>query len=562
MILLYDFEYISKNLVLENFLKVICEEFGVKYKLRKEGKFVKLYIDEDEQRQHEFADHLSSMLPLSLFLKSSNAKITDSIVGKEINIKNTAISLPFTKNAIECAKDAESFYYNHPFPPNEVGFINYNVTSLTLEDKNSTIVANNSRDYKNIYKKIANLIKNGKKIKIKTPNGIFLFFEINKENMKSIDNFEIIPTDISLVQKMVNITQEELQILMTLEKPIMRAKVNMVYEAKEILPENRIKIRMSNSVLLQLICEELFDIGVEFIGKSNDTVKCDIFLDYDIKIPKIPDIEVAVLENGEILVLQDDTYASKESKKDLDKIREPSIRQFVSILKERELFDTQVSCFYFSTKYDDAILYQDSDKGMLSLVKFPLYSSIREIFSIIRKKSASGRKLIENYQKSFPKLYNFLLRVNIPRKLSNNFYNLLRFVSLIVGFSDNFENAAKKLIENAEDFGGQKGVRIDMKLEDEDKIYSDFNPYKVIQSAMSFKLAGCDDMTLSFGVIESFSYLVSDIADAHKETLGSQNITLGGSLFGYPLIAELISKNLLPNHKIYFNQELPIEQHQ
>ncbi len=559
MILLYDFEYISKNLVLENFLKVICEEFGVKYKLRKEGEFVKLYIDEDEQRQHEFADHLSSMLPLSLFLKSSNAKITDSIVGKEINIKSTAISLPFTKNSIECAKDAESFYHNHPFPPNEVGFINYNVTSLTLEDENSTIVANSSSDYKNIYKKIANLIKNGKKIKIKTPNGIFLFFEINKENMKDIDDFEVIPTDISLVQKMVNITQEELQILMTLEKPIMRAKVNMVYETKEILSKNRIKIRMPNSVMLQLICEELFSRGVEFICKSSDTKKYDSFLDYDVKIPKIPDIEVTLLENGEIVIIKGDEYASDDLKKDLDKFKDNSIRKFVSILKERELFDFKSSCFYFSKRYDDKVMYHDNDKGMLSLVGFPAFSSIRDIFSAIKKMDENGEKLIEKYQDAFPKLYSFLHRAKIPKRLSNNFFNYISFVSLIVGFSDNFKDAGEVLIEKAEDFGGQKGVRIDMKLQNEDKIHSDFDPYRFLRSAMSFKLAGCDDMTLSYGIIESFAYFISDMADAHKETLGSQKITLGGSLFGYKLISEPVAKNLLANHNIYFNHELSID---
>ena len=559
MILLYDFEYISKNLVLENFLKVICEEFGVKYKLRKEGKFVKLYIDEDEQRQHEFADYLSSMLPLSLFLKSSNAKITDSIVGKEINIKNTAISLPFTKNAIECAKDAKSFYYNHPFPPNEVGFVNYNATSLTLEDEDLVMVASSSSDYKNIYKKVANFIKNGKKIKIKTPNGIFLFFEINKENMKGIDDFEVIPTDISLIQKMVNITKEELQALMTLEKPSMRAKVNMIYEAKEILPENRVKVRMPNTVLLQLVCKELFDNGVAFIGKSSNIAKYDSFLDYDVQIPKIPDIEVAVLENGEILIVKGDEYASDDLKKDLDKFKDRSIRKFVSILKERELFDFKSSCFYFSKRYDDKVMYHDNDKGMLSLTEFPTFSSIRDIFSTIKKMDENGEKLVEKYQNAFPRLYSSLHRAKIPKKLSNNFFNYINFLSLIVGFSDNFQDAGEILIEKAEDFGGQKGVRIDMKLQNEDKIHSDFDPYRLLRSAMSFKLAGCDDMTLSYGVIESFAYFVSDMADIHKETFGSQKITLGGSLFGYKLISELIAKNLLANHNIYFNHELSIE---
>ncbi len=560
MILEYKFEYVSKNLVLESFLKNISEEFGAKYTICKEKNITTLYIDEDEQRQHEFADFLSSSLPLSIFLKSSNAKVTTSIKGKELDFTDTAISLPFTKKAIESAKDKGSFFYKSPFVPNEVGFSKvFQKISLSLEDSSGLIVASGSDGYSDMYKSVANLIKSGKRVKIKTPNGDFVFFRVQKGAFEGIESFEIVPTDLSLVQKMANIGENELQALASLEKPVMRAKVNMVYESLDILPTLRVKISMPNIPLLLFICEELYKSGVEFIAKSSDEAEYASFLSYDADIPKISTIEISILENGEIFVLNSDGFDSSSSKNNLKKLRDRAQRQFVSILKERELFEDKASCFYFSKKYDDAVMYHDEERSLLTLVKFPTFSSVRELFSHIKNENDSAQRLIDNYKKTYPKLYKSIQRIKIPKRLANNLFNTLRFVSMVVGFSDDFKTAADTLIQKAEDFGGQKGVRIDFKLEDESKINSTFNPYRLLQSAMSFKLAGADDMTLSFGILESFSYFVSDMADSHKETLGSNKITLGGSLFGYPLVAELVAKNLLPNHKIYFNQELPID---
>ncbi len=560
MILAYEFEYVSQNLVLENFLKVISEEFGVAYEIHRRDTLTTLYVNADEQKQHEFADFISSNLPVSLFLRSSNAKVVDSITGEKIKISNTAIFLPFTKKSLELARDEKSPYFNSPFVPNEVGeYKNIKDISLKFESKNGIVIGSDSKGYSDIYRRVAKVLADGEKVKIDTPNGNFTFFRVEKGSLDGLKHFEIIPTDLSLVQKMVNLKNEEIEALATLEKPIIRAKVNMVYESFGILPTKRVDVRLANTLLVQFICEELKKNGVEFLVKSSDLLASHYRLSCDLDIPKIPDIKISVLENGEIFILNTTKYSSQVLLKGLNKFKEPSIKQFVSIIKERDLFEKKSSCLYFSKRYSDSILYHDDKKGVLPLVDFPKFPNIAEIFRTIKKQDESGAKLVKNYKKEFLELYKSLQKVKIPKKGVNNLFNTLSFVSLIVGFSDNFKDAAEILIQKAEDFGGQKGVRIDFKLLEEEKINSSFDPYKLLRSAMSFKLAGTDDMTLSFGVLESFSYFISDIADAHKESLGSEYITLGGSLFSYPLIAQLCAKNLLPNHKICFNKELPIE---
>jgi hydrogenase maturation factor HypF (carbamoyltransferase family) len=131
---------------------------------------------------------------------------------------------------------------------------------------------------------------------------------------------------------------------------------------------------------------------------------------------------------------------------------------------------------------------------------------------------------------------------------------------MVLGLSETFESAVEQLIENAEDFGGQKGPRIDYFLQKEDALSSDIDYVRLVRSGISYKLAGTDNTTLSFGYMESLSYFISDLCDTHKENLLTSKIALGGSLFGYKRFSEMIAKNLKPNHTICFNKELPIDQ--
>ncbi len=560
MILAYKFKYISTNMVLENFLKTIASEFEINYSITKDDSIVTLFVSDCEERLHKFADFIAFYLPLSIFLKSSSVEVVDEITGQNLKIDDCDFALPFTKKAITLAKDINSTFYNNPFTPNEIGLTckDWN-SSLVFSKNNNIFIANDSSAYKKVYKEVANLIAHNKTVSIKTPNGNFSFLKVSKEHLKDKNNFEIIPTDLTCVQKMVILNENEIKTLASLEKPIIKARVNSIYASKEILSKQNVKIRLPYTILLQLICEELRNIGVDFIVKISSIETSEYFLDYETFMPESNELEVSVLENNEVLILDGDGYAPINLKKNLEKLEMPSFRQLASILKERNLFDDKTSCFYFSKTHDDAILYHDGEKGMLEFVKFPVFSSIKDIFKNIENQDDTGRKLVKNYKNTFKDIYEKAINLELPDSLSNNLYTIFAFSSLILGYCDNFGNAAEKLIENAENFGGQKGPRIDFYLQDNEKIKSDFNPYKMIRSAMSFKLAGVDDQVLSFGFLESLAYFISDIADAHKETLSSSKIALAGSMFEFKILSEQSCKNLLANHKIYFNRELPID---
>ncbi|MCD8478581.1 MAG: hypothetical protein LRY68_12495 [Sulfurospirillum sp.] len=60
MILAFNFNYVSKNGVLESLLKEIAVDFDITHKILRKDSIVTLYVDADESRLGAFADYLSA----------------------------------------------------------------------------------------------------------------------------------------------------------------------------------------------------------------------------------------------------------------------------------------------------------------------------------------------------------------------------------------------------------------------------------------------------------------------------------------------------------------------
>ena len=556
MVLAFEFQYISNNGVLEQLLKNIALDFGITHKIIKNGSIVTLFVEASSEKLGEFADILSASLPLSIFFKSSSVQVVESIPQEEENLLPCAFSIEFTPKILSNIKDKNSLAYLNPF------VISSSLDALVLlEEGKELLCAKEANDFEKLYEQVSNFISECKNIEIKTKSGNYTFGKI--ENLLSLglcDNFEVIATDMSVVERIAVIRENEIKVLASLERPSIRVKVNAFYASKGILPTNRIKLRLADDLLIHLICEKLFAKGVHFIYKTKSSnLPCKTVLTFDKTTPFIEPLEVAVLENGEILLVQGKSYASPKLVESLDKFEDYAHASFASIMHEHDLFDNKSSCFFLSRFHDDKIMNYSKEHGMLDLTHFKLPHSFQAIFDEIEKTGKSGVTMVENYKNSFPDIFARALLIEIPQNTPQSIYSLWKIVSIILGFSEDFESGAQVLIENAENFGGKKGPRIDYFLLKEEALISDFNAIKCIRSGMSFKLAGIDDTTLSFGYMESLGYFLSDMSDFYKENLLNEKIALGGSLFGYRRLSELGCQNIKPNHTICLNRELPIE---
>ncbi|WP_263832775.1 hypothetical protein [Sulfurospirillum oryzae] len=556
MILAFEFNYVSNNGILENLLKEIVSDFGISHKIIRKETIVTLFVEADETVLGTFADTLSASLPLSIFFKSSSVEVVDAMPNEDEVIPLMAYRVEFTPKILAAVDTPNSSFYLSPF-----GITSNDAHLKLLQNSQELLHVKDAAGYEALYEKVAELIAAGENVAIKIKNGHFVFGKI--ENINACSNIkkpEVIATDLSVVERMVVIRENEIKALATLERPSIRLKVNAMFAQKEILNTSRIMLHLADDLLLYQLCKRLFAKGILFLFKASlEQCKAVYTVDFDVKQEALEPLVISVLENGAILIVEGQSYASNALKASLKKFDEPSHAAFAAIMQEHQLFDTTSSCVYLSKTHNDRIMHYSKEHGMLNLVEVLIPTSFAELFAEVERSSPSAERLVANYKEQFPEIYAKALETIIPSDTPKNIYSLWKIMAIALGLSDDFDRAASKLIENAEDFGGQKGPRIDYFLEKEDALSSDLNYVKLLRSGISYKLAGTDDTTLSFGYMESLSYFISDMADSHKEHFGNLKIALAGSLFGYKRLTEMLVKNLKPNHTLCFNKELPID---
>lgn len=551
MILVFEFLYISTNEVLANFLEDIAKTSKLEYFISKNGDTLSLHVRASEDEVLFFSEHLSRSLPFSIFLKSTNVKATDNFdKDKAISIKNCEIFTSFTPKAQLIAD-----HNFNPFVKNEVG-LNPKISApliFTKEDENIEISYENS--YKEAFEKISELIFDGEKVLLKTPSKSYQICSISTK-ISFDKNFIIMPTDCSFIDSLAVASQNEISTLVSLEKPIINLKTNLIFKSKYTNFPDFANVAMPDNLFTHLLCKTLHENGVKFLILSDEKT-CTNSLTYDGFDIDLKQLEVVVLENGEVLILKGNRYLSSVLKNSIKYLNSASHTQYVSLLCEHNFLTKNSCCFYLSFKNADKLMYYSEESGVLDLVDISFENSGKEIFDVIAKDETANR-LLKNYKKEFGQIFQTANSVNLDNR-PKNILNIIGFLGIILGLADNIEDGQKAIIENFRSFGGLKGPSIDFVLNDEKNMKTTFNHYKLIRSVISFKLADVNNETISFGIMESLVYFLSSMADSFKENLKTESVMLGGSLFGISSFSSLCVKHITPNHKVLFNKELPIE---
>lgn len=561
MILEFKFNYISQNTFLENLLQAICQEFKIAYKIGKKGSVVTLHVEADEQVLANFSDFIAKRLPMSIFFKSIAVEVVENIEDISTTIDEFTLLVPYTPKTLFACRDKDSNLYLSPLINNEIGATSFSASSVSLVSDGSIVVdAKDMESFAVLYEKVAKIISSGEEVYIESISGSYTIAKLD-ESFKSrqVEDFVVTPTDLSIVGKIAVARDNEIKTLASLEKPSIKFKINTIYKGKNILSSSRVKIKLADELLLQNICEKLQLDGVDFICRAKaKSSTCNHCIVINGSFNLLPQIEVSVLKNGEILIVSGDGYSTPLLRENLKKFDVPALAQFASVMQEHNLFEKSVSCFYMSKTNDDLLIHSSSNTGVLDLVKFPIIYDFGEIFANIES-SSMGKRLIDNYKKEYFELYKRALKSKIPDDAPKSIYTIWGIVAVILGISQSFEDGGIKIVELAEDFGGKKGPRIDYHLVDRESIRSDFSMIKLIMSSISFKIAGVEDMILSFGLMDSLVDFLNDSAESCKENLSSEKILLCGSMFDSRRLMEDTCKNIMKNSQICLNIELPID---
>jgi len=240
----------------------------------------------------------------------------------------------------------------------------------------------------------------------------------------------------------------------------------------------------------------------------------------------------------------------------------PCVGATYSIIKEHNLTTKYENILgvYLSKEQQNIVLLYGKKYGIKQylLLEFS-FNSISDILENIASLSKTGDKLINNYKNNFSDLYNKIKDIKFEKNRFN-MYELWGIFAIILGFDNttDIKEASKILENNTMLFLGERGPRIDYKITKKDNIIS-LQVFKTLQSAISFKLAGIDDLSLSYGIVESFVEFLSNEIDNLKETMDIEAVAFSGSLLENNKLFAKIVKEVSSNHQIYFNNQLHID---
>ena len=243
-----------------------------------------------------------------------------------------------------------------------------------------------------------------------------------------------------------------------------------------------------------------------------------------------------------------------------------------SVIAEHSLFNKSITGIYFSTKSENNLIAIKTEKGKLKPAIFikPVkkfenpYQTLKYILETIKNSSEEGQKLIKNFSSKFSSLYEKINTFDTTtfQGETKNLTDILNAVAVLLevfSYEDiSFKDEPMQYLQKeALDFKGRKGVRVDFILEEDNGIfYLDW--VKMVQSIVSYKLAGAEKDMLAFSVFDELgNWFINQVATIYSK-LKIDNIVLAGDFFVNPMLAgKLIGS--FSKHNLYINKTLPMD---
>lgn len=186
-----------------------------------------------------------------------------------------------------------------------------------------------------------------------------------------------------------------------------------------------------------------------------------------------------------------------------------------------------------------AILQQGRLKKVLHIA-FPLRAGMW-LQDIMRDET--GAKLLQNFKKAYPQTENLLFDESMHKihlastHQSNNIFDILGIVyQLLYDETADLASAKARMLAFAEGFLGQNGPRIDFKLAASENGVQ-LTHLSILRSAMSFRLAGVDEQTLAFGILESLAEFFSNFIRDLCENFVLHSAIVSGSMLSFTPLA-------------------------
>ena len=561
MILKFIFNTTAKHGAIEKILIRVSKDSNIKLGLSRDLENLYAYVEGEESEIEDFSNKLSKELPLSLFLKSLNAEVTDEFKD-DLKRDFPNVSLPPCPKCIREVKDEENEHYFDIFHHCEV--CGYKVNGK-WEIENGKLNLSNKEDRRKFFEELAKKLEE-ENIFIQTMNGAY-------EVSKNLEDAEfLVAKDLAAIAKYFMSFEGDAKALASIEKPFVTLKTNLEFKKEFGITIPAFKVKLPDCMVTELlfnVCEYpllgfkktsqpkdlSFEVETEepLVAVVTDSTKKEILIESGDR-GIIPSFEKKINSEGKYKKYgyKDGVIDLLEHLGDIDSKETKAVfNGFFGVLNQWELEDKNVMgfCFY---ENENKILINSPKFGLVEYIDFKFnFKDFAEIFASISSMNETGAKLINNFKNKRFELYEHALSCNINSDKKGIYY-LWGLVGILLNMADNIDEGFNKIISFANEAMTKKGPRIDYKMDKKN-----LNPLWVIRTVMSFNLAGVDNYVLSFGVIESFAEFLSNQYESFKRDSELDGAVLVGDLFRGQFLNKIYSY-IEKNYPVYTPKGLQI----
>jgi hypothetical protein len=542
MILAFELDLRSEIGVYERIFLRTLGTFGLEGRAMRDGSALRLYAEgEDADVLGEFASALAEALPHSIFLYGTQAEVIETMPeGEPLTPPPVEIPMPFCPRCQAEATDEKSADYFNIFTRCDV--CGYPTQGQARNDEEALV-------------RIADRIVAGEIVEIATHYGTFRVGDPRVCTGEFAG--DLIAWDLATVQKYAHVSEYELTAMGAQEKPRIRLKKTL--QATSDFPgitADLIRFGLPDDMVLYLLMETLHRRLVDLIALVRTPLPVT---ESWIPLERPRDwepLEVVVAPEHIAIVSGERSRIVPESPVGA----QADIELFERLIAEHRLQDSNIVGLNLRRHGRNAILVRGEKYGTISYLSLMFrFETVAGIFRQIVESGETGKKQIANYRRAFPELYDRLktIRLDDPEV---NLYRLWGIVAMIFGLSDATDplEAARVLEANAMSFLGTKGPRIDyIPVRENGKVSLD--PIRTIRSAISFKLADVDPLSLSYGVIESFLEFVGNELNEIQQTMNTTTVAVYGSLLDNKHLFAKIATEAATSHRVCFPVQMTVD---
>ncbi len=510
MQIIYEITFNSKSQYIKNLIVSLIKENNIEASCEQNSQYIYIITNDNAEKIEEFFKKLEVKLPLSIFMESSKI--------------------------IEKIPEGTDFLQTNTIKP---------VLSLNNEEVVKLIQNNDGSQQSNAKK-----ILNGEIVTIQTSSGECYFAKPSKENQIQLESYSssvnMFIANTNAFETLFTLNQKDVQLLCSIERPLVKLKLNFQANMQnQYSPTNTIYAKMPYDKATFLLAYEVKELGLDALlychtNPSNEAIKVGYV-----------DKRVFIIEGNSGLFPKYD-YTSQQIFQTSKEYFDFHGNIFKAVLSQFNKRTTSSIGVYFTTQNNNSeIAVYTPQHGNKAIVNVPnIYLNLATNLEEISEIDENTPRLIENYKKKFPHLFE---NVNLVFKDSFGFESIINLLAYVLEIKN-----SREFESLAFNYSAKSGINIDMKvIKIEGVNYLDYR--RIVQSMMSYKLAGVTNDLLAFSFYESLSEFISNTVTQLKDEFHTNDVVLCGNMFANTTLLEKTYKALNKTFNVIIPKEYPLD---